>query len=124
MSLKVRVIEGRAFSRTVLLEGRLTNETVAGLDEPLARIVASPAKVVVFDLADLEYISSAGLRTFFRIQKVMTQRGGKVMLLSPQPAVQKVLAIANAADLTAVYSSAEELDRYLDEVQRKITDGE
>jgi anti-anti-sigma factor len=121
--MNVRVVEGRSFSRTVFLQGRLTNETVALLDEPLARIVASPAKVVVFDLAELEYISSAGLRTFFRIQKVMTQRGGKVMLLSPQPAVQKVLAIANASDLTAIYATAEELDRYLDDVQRQITNG-
>jgi len=108
----------------VFLEGRLTNDTVAELDEALARIVASPARVVVFDLADLDYVSSAGLRSFFRIQKVMTQRAGRAMLLSPKPQVQKVLEIANATDLTALFTTAGELDQYLDEVQRRIVEGE
>lgn len=124
MALTVNVVEGRSFSKTVFLEGRLNNDTVAVLDQALARIVATPTRVVVFDLADLEYISSAGLRSFFRVQKVMVQRGGRAVLLSPRPPVQKVLEIANATDLTAVYATAEDLDRYLDEVQRQIADGE
>lgn len=117
MAFTVRVVDGRSFAKTVFLEGRLNNDTVAVLDEALARIVASPTRVVVFDLAGLEYISSAGLRSFFRIQKVMTQRAGKAVLLSPRPAVQKVFEIANATDLTAVYATAEDLDRYLDTLQ-------
>jgi anti-anti-sigma factor len=108
----------------VFLEGRLNNDTVGVLDEALARIVASPARVVVFDLAGLEYISSAGLRSFFRTQKVMAQRNGKAVLLSPKPQVQKVLEIANATDLTASYATSEELDRYLDTLQREGTNGE
>jgi anti-anti-sigma factor len=123
VALTVNVVEGRSFSKTVFLEGRLNNETVDVLDQALARIVATPTRVVVFDLADLEYISSAGLRSFFRIQKVMAQRGGRAVLLSPRPPVQKVLEIANATDLTGVYATAEELDQYLDEVQRQIVDG-
>jgi len=115
--LDVRVVEGRSFARTVYLSGRLTGETVDALEQALARIVASPARVVVFDLAQLDYISSAGLRSFFGMQKVMAQRNGRAVLLSPKPHVQKVLEIANAADLTAVYATAADLDRYLDSLQ-------
>jgi anti-anti-sigma factor len=124
VALTVRVVEGRSFSRTVFLEGRLNDDTVAALDEALARIVASPAKIVLFDLSGLDYVSSAGLRSFFRTQKVMTQRGGKALLLSPKPHVQKVLEIANASDLTARFTTSEELDQYLDTVQREMRDGE
>jgi anti-anti-sigma factor len=122
--LKIRSTENRTFSRTVELVGRLDNETVAALDEELDRITASDVTVVVFDLAGLEYITSVGLRSIFRTQKQMAARNGKAVLVNPRPQVQKVLEIVKAVDLTAVFASTEELDAYLDVMQRKIMNGE
>lgn len=124
MSLNVRVLETRPFTRTVYLEGKLNNDTVALLDDDLNKIAGSNATVVVFDLAGLQYISSVGLRSIFGLQKVITARGGKTILANPQPQVKKVFEIVNAADLTAVFSSVQELDRYLDAMQRKVVEGE
>jgi anti-anti-sigma factor len=91
MPLKVRVEEGRSLTKTLFLEGRLDNESVATLDEELEAVLGSAVKVVVLDLTGLEYITSAGLRSIFRAQKVMNARSGKAVLLNPQPQVQKVL---------------------------------
>lgn len=124
MALKIRSTENRTFSTTVHLEGRLDNATVAALDEELDRVLASDATVVVFDLGGLDYISSGGLRAIFRTQKEMAARSGKALLVNPRPAVQKVFDIVKAVDLGTVFTSVEELDRYLDVMQRKITDGE
>ena len=124
MALKVWITENRTFSRTVHLEGRLDNQTVAALDAELDRIAATDVTVVVFDLAGLEYITSIGLRSIFRTQKVMAARSGKALLVNALPQVQKVLEIVKAVDLTAVFTSTEELDRYLDVMQRKVTEGE
>jgi anti-anti-sigma factor len=124
VALTVRVTESRPFSRTVSLKGKLDNETVALLDDELNSIASSTATVVVFDLAELEYISSAGLRAIFRMQKVMAARGGKALLVNPRPQIQKVLEIIRAADITAVFTSVQELDQYLDTMQRKVVDGE
>ena len=124
MALKVRVVESRPFSRTVYLEGKLNNDTVAVLNEELAKVAGSTASVVVFDLADLEYISSAGLRSIFGTRKLMAARGGKAVLINPRPQVQKVLDIVNAVDLMAVFTSVQELDKYLDTMQRKVIDGQ
>jgi anti-anti-sigma factor len=124
VALKVRVVETRPFSKTVYLDGRLNNDTVAILDEELNKVASSPATVVVLDLAGLEYISSIGLRSIFRIAKTMAAKAGKAILVNPQPQIQKVLEIVNAADLTAVFSSVQELDRYLDAMQRKVVQGD
>ena len=124
MALTVRVVESRPFSRTVYLDGKLNNDTVAVLNAELAKVAASSATVVVFDLADLEYISSAGLRSIFGARKLMAARGGKALLVNPRPQVQKVLDIVQAADLSAVFPNTQALDRYLDTMQRKIVDGE
>ena len=124
MALKIGVTESRAFAKTVHLEGRLNNETVAAFDAELERIANSSATVVVLDLAGLDYISSVGLRSIFRLQKTMAARSGKALLVNPQPQVQKVFQIVNAADISAVFASVQELDDYLDLMQRKVLDGE
>ncbi len=124
MALKVRVTEDRSFSRTAHLEGRLDNETAAVLDSELDKLVNSPVNVLVFDLADLEYISSAGLRSIFRAQKAMAERSGRIVLVNARPQVQKVFEIVKAADLAAVFTSIQELDRYLDAMQRKVVDSQ
>ena len=94
------------------------------LDSELDQLAHQPVDVLVFDLADLEYISSAGLRSIFAAQKVMAERSGRTVLLNAQPPVQKVFEIVKAADLAAVFSSVEELDRYLDAMQRRVGRGE
>ena len=123
MALTVRVTNDRSFSRTVYLAGRLDNETAALLDEEVHLLTDAAVKVVVFDLADLEYISSAGLRSIFRVQKTMSERSGKVVMVNTRPQVQKVFDIVKAADLGTVFASVQELDQYLDAMQRKVVEG-
>jgi anti-sigma B factor antagonist len=76
--------------------------------------------VLVFDVEALDYISSAGLRGLFRAQKSMRERGGKAVLVHVQPQVKKVLDIVKAVDVDSVFKSIEELDTYLDAIQKKI----
>ena len=123
MALRVRVTGDRSFSRTAHLEGRLDNETAAMLDGELDKLAESPVNILVFDLTDLEYISSAGLRSIFRAQKTMAERSGRIVLVNARPQVQKVFEIVKAADLGAVFTSLQELDSYLDTMQRKFIDG-
>ena len=124
MALKVRVTEGRSFSKTVHLDGRLDNENAAILDRELETLATAPVDVLVFDLTDLEYISSAGLRSIFGARQALAARSGRVVLLNARPQVQKVFDIVKAADLAAVFSSVEELDEYLDAMQRKVVEGQ
>ena len=98
MALNVRVEEGRSLTKTLVLEGRLDNESVGAFDKELDAVLGSAVKVVVFDLTGLEYITSAGLRSIFHAQKVMNARAGKAVLLNPQPQVQKVLDIVKVPD--------------------------
>jgi anti-anti-sigma factor len=124
MALTVRVTQDRSFSKTVHLHGRLDSETVALLDRELTSLADAPVTVVVFDLANLEYISSAGLRSIFGTRQALAARSGRIVLLNARPQVQKVFDIVKATDLAAVFTSVEELDRYLDAMQRKVVGGQ
>lgn len=124
MTLKIRVEETRPQTKTLVLAGRLDHQSVEAFDERLEAVLGSTVMVVVFDLTELEYITSAGLRSMFRARKVMSDRGGKCMLVNPQPQVLKVLEIVKVPELGAVFRSVEELDAYLDVIQKKVTEGE
>jgi anti-anti-sigma factor len=119
MALSIQLEEARSFTKTLRLAGRLDNETAAELDRELDKVLASAIKVLVFDLEGLEYTTSAGLRSFLRAQKVMGQRGGKVLFVHVQASVQKVFDIVKAADLATVFRNVRELDEYLDAMQTK-----
>ena len=123
MSLKIQIQEGRPFTQTVALVGRLDTETAPSLDAELQRVLATQVKVIVFDLSGLDYISSAGLGALFRAQKAMKARSGEALLVNPQPQVQKVFDIVKAVDVKTVFRDVAELDEYLDEMQHRVTRG-
>ena len=49
-------------------------------------------KTIVFDMAAMDYISSAGLRVLMAAHKAQTAKQGTVMLAHPQEAVVDILA--------------------------------
>lgn len=81
---------------TFALNGRLDTNTAPELE---AELTLDGVSEVVFDLTDLEYISSAGLRIFLAAQKKMMASGGKVVLMAPNDMVRSVLDITGCADI-------------------------
>ena len=122
MALTVRVIQDRSFSRTILLSGRLDHDGVEVLDREVDKVAGDPVEVLIYDLAGLDYISSAGLRSIFGAPKGGAEQFRRLVLVNARPQVQKVLDLIKAVDLAAVFGSVEQLDRYLDAVQRTVGD--
>ena len=123
MSLKI--ITDPDKPTTLALEGRLDTHTAPELEQALDRMLMSAGiRRLVFDLGELEYLSSAGVRCFVRARKILEPVGGKIAIVNPQPAVQKVLDIVKAIPAGGVFKSVAELDAYLDEMQRKVREGE
>ena len=62
---------------TVKLAGSLDTATAPDLEKKLTPVLGGPTKDIVFDLAQLKFISSAGLRVFATTRKALKERGGK-----------------------------------------------
>ena len=63
---------------TIALEGRLDTMTAPELDQELRSSLEGIQELVV-DMAQLEYVSSAGLRVLLSAQKVMNKQGEMVV---------------------------------------------
>ena len=98
---------------TVKLAGSLDTSTAPDLERQLAPALAGGAQDIVFDLADLKFISSAGLRVFSTTRKALKERGGQASFVHMQPQIQEVFEIMKSLPGVAVFKDVAELDRYL-----------
>ena len=103
---------------TVKLTGSLDTATAPELERQLAPVLAGPVKELVFDLAQLKFISSAGLRVFQMVRKQLKERGGQASFVHMQPQIQEVFEIIKALPGVAIFKDVTELDSYLAARQR------
>lgn len=88
---------------TVLaLNGRLDGQTGPSLDE-----VIPDSGLVVLDLSELSYVSSAGLRSILQALKKTKSTGGSLRLCSIQPTVLKLLELSGFLSLVSTYPDRE-----------------
>ncbi len=109
--------EGRV---RVTLKGRLDTETYAQCEQRLEPLLIPSTKILVFDLGELDYLSSMGLRALMKTSKRLSALGSKCLLTHLQPPIRTVIDIANAMPPQNIFASVEEADRYLDLMQRRV----
>ncbi|MET0719176.1 MAG: STAS domain-containing protein [Pseudoxanthomonas sp.] len=124
MSLEVEIYPPVNGNQYVVLCGRLDTHTYEQLDDALEPLLAAatPTMVLVMDLARLDYISSAGIRSILQARKLLAPRG-KVLAVNPQAQIRKVLDMVQALPLGEIFASTAEADAYIDKLQREILQG-
>jgi anti-sigma B factor antagonist len=123
MSLEIQIQDGvvaASATTTVKLGGSLDTSTAPELERHLAPLLAREGGVkdLVFDLAQLKFISSAGLRVFAAARKQLKERGGQTTFIHLQPQIREVFDIIKALPGVAIFKDIDELDRYLAARQR------
>jgi anti-sigma B factor antagonist len=111
-------------SSVVKLSGSLEPATVPQAERAIRPLVAAGPKVLVFDLSELEFITSTGIGLLLGSKAAMEKRGGACFLSSPRPQVRRVLEIMKALPSATVFESQKQLDDYLLEIQRQVAEGD
>ena len=127
MHLEIQTAPRSGTTQRVALFGRLDTHSYPQLDAELAPMLDGgdpPVMSLVLDLAGLNYISSAGIRSIFKARKALTARNGKLLVVNPQPQIQKVFDVVKAVPMSDIFTSVAEADAYLDMVQRKVVSGD
>ncbi len=120
MALKIDHAAGKPGIAHVSLAGSLDSETAPQLEKAFGAIDAS-AVLVVLDMKELAFISSAGLRVIFAALKRQEAKGGELVISNMSAGVKKVFEIVKALPSLNVFASVEEMDNYLAHFQKKKT---
>lgn len=123
MPLKVSVENRGEGTYTIRPEGSIDTNTFMTLQNEVDPILEK-SKVIIFDMKDVNYVSSAGVGVVLLAEQSLKATNGKVLMVNLQPQIKKVFDIVKALPDQQVFSSLEEMDRYLKEVQRKVKEGE
>lgn len=84
---------------TIAVSGRVDTITAPELE---ANLKFGDAKCVVIDLANVPYMSSAGLRLLLTAHKAMLGKGGELQIANVQSAVREVLDITGFSDILSL----------------------
>lgn len=92
----------------IKVKGRLDASTSGKLEETLNEFTNQEKARVLVDCAELEYISSAGLRVLLATAKKFQQSAGKIFLSSLNTNVKQVFEISGFISIFPTYPSTEE----------------
>lgn len=118
MALKVNVEKKQGEVYVFLVSGSIDSDSYKVLEDRVNPILNAGAKVIIFDLDKVEYVSSMGLNTIFKVQRGMEKTGGTFLMANVQPQVKKVFEIVKALPNMKIFESIEEADTYLYKIQQ------
>lgn len=121
MALKVKTALKKPGIHQVALIGSIDAASQALFEDALAPVLHQKPDVLIFDMEFTDYINSAGIRVLLKAKKSLREHNGKQVFIHMQPQIRKVFDILNALPSLKVFASIQELDQYLDTMQRKTT---
>ena len=85
---------------TLIVSGRLDTQTAPELEAELDAVL-SGLKELAFDMTNLEYVSSAGLRVILKAQKAMNAQGS-MKLTGVNDSIMEVFDITGFLDILTI----------------------
>ena len=118
MSLKVKTDQKRPGVFVVSPIGSIDSNTHTILDENVDNVLKNSPDVVIFDMEFTDYINSTGIRVLLKTKKALKKSAGKLLFMNLQPQIKKVFEILQALPTMKVFASIDEMDSYLDAMQK------
>ena len=118
MGLKVKTEKRSPGVEIIAPIGTINGNTYLILENAVDAVLERKPDVIIFDLEFLDYINSLGIRVLLRTKKAMKETNGKMVFMNLQPQIKKVFEILDALPSLKVFASIQELDQYLDTMQK------
>ena len=99
--------------RVVAPKGRLDTATAPALDAKLTALLHDGGKLVA-DLAEVHYVSSAGLRVLLKATKCAKEAGGAFAIAAPRQMVREVLELGGFDRILPIRDTVEDAAASLD----------
>jgi anti-sigma B factor antagonist len=97
----------------IRFKGRLDATTSNGVYEKLAQLIDQGQRRFIFNYTDLEYVSSAGLRTLLLVTKKLNGVQGKAVICCFKPFIKEIFDISGFSSLFEFYPTEEAAEQRL-----------
>lgn len=101
MQLESELLDGNVLK--VSLDGRLDIQGTGAIDMQFTALTATKKAGVIVDMSKVSFLASIGIRTLLSSAKANAARGGRLVLLNPQPMVKEVLESTGVPSLIEIF---------------------
>jgi anti-anti-sigma factor len=98
----------------ITIKGRLDATTALVADNAIKDIMKEDCPRIFFNLKDLEYLSSGGLRVILGVAKEIRRKEGKLVLCSLNPFVKEIFVVSGFESLIPIADTVESGIKKLD----------
>ena len=92
---------------SIAIKGRLDADTSTEAEKVVKDAIGEEANRLLFNLGELEYLSSAGLRVLLSAAKEMRRRNGKIVLCALNEFVKEIFEVSGFQSLIPITDSVE-----------------
>ena len=92
---------------TIAIKGRLDADSSAEAESVVKDALGGETNRLLFNLSELEYLSSAGLRVLLSAAKEMRRRDGKIVLCALNEFVKEIFEVSGFQSLIPITDSVE-----------------
>lgn len=93
---------------TVMLKGRMDAGTSKSVEDHLLKLIDAGEHRLVVDFAQLDYISSVGLRVLILASKKVKPLQGTIAICALQPTIKQVFEVAGFTTIFKVYPTRDD----------------
>lgn len=112
MQVKITSNKDKEGYFTVVPYGSIDSDTHEIFKEKVMPVLDKPVKMLLVDLSNVDYISSAGLGVLFTIKKALIANKGELLFCNLKPQIAKLFEVVKALPKESVFRTVEEADRY------------
>ena len=98
----------------ITIKGRLDSATANEADNTIKNLMEGDFRRVLFNLNDLEYLSSGGLRVILGVAKDLKRKEGKFVLCSLHEFVKEIFEVSGFDSLIPIENTVESGIKLLD----------
>jgi anti-anti-sigma factor len=121
LNIKLQRVDKNTYN--LILSGQINSETWERLDKQIAELLGQKITALVLDLADVDFVSSAGVGAIIKAKMSLMRNYGELAILNPQPQICKVFDIMKLLPAMNVFANVKELDEYLTRIQKQVIEG-
>ncbi len=102
------ILEERTSGTLLRVAGRMDAVTAPEFEEKCLTVINEGEKMLVIDFSELDYISSAGLRSILIATKKILSKNGSMIFCNLTGMVEEVFQISGLANMFTIKATVEE----------------
>jgi anti-anti-sigma factor len=113
MHVKINPNKDKEGFYTVVPFGPIDSDSYLDFSDKTGPLLIKTTRGIIMDLANVDYISSAGLGVLFTIKKFLKDNRGDLLFCNLKPQIKRLFEIVNALPKETLFKNVEEADAYL-----------